>query len=90
MTSLSPQPSVGRAHGKLILIGEHSVVYGKPAIALPFPLVAAESVILTAPGALMIDCEYYRGALPAAPDTLQGLAACVKETLKLLGKPEYG
>ena len=26
---------VGQAHSKIILIGEHAVVYGYPAIALP-------------------------------------------------------
>ena len=27
---------IGRAHGKIILIGEHAVVYGTRAIAIPF------------------------------------------------------
>jgi mevalonate kinase len=32
------QGALGEAHGKLILVGEHVVVYDKPAIAIPFPL----------------------------------------------------
>ena len=27
---------IGKAHGKIILIGEHAVVYGTRAIAIPF------------------------------------------------------
>ena len=33
------QQGIGTSHAKIILMGEHSVVYGQPAIALPLPSV---------------------------------------------------
>ncbi|WP_431971956.1 mevalonate kinase [Nocardia sp. bgisy134] len=34
----------GRAHGKAILLGEHTVVHGTPAIAFPLPALSARAV----------------------------------------------
>ncbi|MGV9821687.1 mevalonate kinase [Nocardia xishanensis] len=35
---------IGRAHGKAILLGEHTVVHGTPAIAFPLPTLSARAV----------------------------------------------
>ncbi|MFC4559617.1 mevalonate kinase [Virgibacillus kekensis] len=83
----SEQTAIGIAHSKLILIGEHAVVHGQPAIALPFPLVGVESVIDYVPGAVKIDSTFYHGPLDSVPESLEGLANCIKATLKHLKMP---
>ncbi|WP_125766418.1 mevalonate kinase [Lapidilactobacillus wuchangensis] len=71
--------TTGTSHAKLILVGEHAVVYGTPAIAIPLPEIAVQ-VTATATGSLttgetqvMIQSILYQGNLAAAPTELANL-----------------
>ncbi|PAV28184.1 mevalonate kinase [Virgibacillus profundi] len=81
------QTAIGIAHSKLILIGEHAVVHGQPAIAIPFPLVGVETVIEHVPGSVKIDSTFYHGPLELAPIALNGIVNCIKGTLDYLELP---
>jgi mevalonate kinase len=81
-----PKCSIGSSHGKLILVGEHSVVYGMPAIAIPFPLLEAVAVVENNLEQMMISCDYYIGPLTEVPKKMKGIEACINETLKFLNK----
>lgn len=83
----SEQIAIGIAHSKLILIGEHAVVHGQPAIAIPFPLVGVESVVEHVPGVIKLDSTFYHGPLELAPIALEGIVNCIKETLAYLNMP---
>ena len=79
--------ATGVAHSKLILVGEHAVVHGQPAIAIPFPLVGVESVVEHVVGNVTIDSTFYHGPIDSAPPALEGIVQCIKKTLELLNKP---
>lgn len=63
----------GSAHGKIILIGEHSVVHHQPAIAIPFTSAKVEVQIDEIPGETFLKSLYYQGSLAKAPHSLHNL-----------------
>lgn len=79
----------GEAHGKLILVGEHIVVYNKPAIALPIPLMIRAS-IKEHPGEVSISSNIYTGNLNGMQGRLLGLYKCINEAFWRCNKPVEG
>lgn len=75
---------LGSAHGKAILMGEHSVVYGAPAIALPLvDLQTTASVREADHGS--ISSDLYTGPLEGAPARLQPVITALRATVDRVG-----
>jgi len=78
---------VGRAHAKAIVLGEHAVVYGAPALAIPIPLlkVTAHATRFACPGdgadkiSFAIAGPETASVTPLATDGLQHLVAEFKQ-----------
>ncbi|GGN65622.1 MULTISPECIES: mevalonate kinase [Oceanobacillus] len=85
--STSAKTAIGIAHSKFILIGEHAVVHGQPAIAIPFPLIGVETMIEYVPGPAILDSSFYYGPIHMTPKSLRGIADCITDTLEYLEIP---
>ncbi|MGW9816967.1 mevalonate kinase [Staphylococcus cohnii] len=69
------QQGYGEANGKVILIGEHAVTFGEPAIAIPFTTGRVSALIesLNVTQSSYIKSEVYDGELAYAPEHLKSV-----------------
>jgi len=72
----------GAAHAKAILFGEHAVVYGAPAIAVPIHELAAEARVESASGGVRIESELFSGDALAAPAQLEPVLTAIRAALR--------
>lgn len=89
MNFTSVKSATGEAHSKIILFGEHAVVYGKSAIAIPFPL-KMKTKITQKEGEPWVTSLLYEGPLKDVPTEMQGICNCIGETFHILKKPLEG
>lgn len=71
----------GTAHSKLILIGEHSVVYGHPAIALPVNILKTTVTISSIQSGQYIENNEFRRRLDLLGDEFEGIRQLILRLL---------
>lgn len=73
---------IGKSNGKIILSGEHSVVYGAPAIALPFNLAEVICEITPAQSGIHFESDLYVGELKNIPDLMRGIKILIEHLIE--------
>lgn len=76
--------ATGDAHGKLILVGEHAVIHGFPAVAIPLSTVSAAAIYRGRRGPFRLITRFGAGDLVSGPEPVAGLRACLRATFAAL------
>lgn len=80
----------GSSGAKLILIGEHAVVYNNPAIAIPFNGLKTTVEVFKSNDELTIDCFFHKGYLKDGSNIINGLKELIKHILKRFNVNPFG
>ncbi|PII83803.1 mevalonate kinase [Leucobacter sp. OLIS6] len=83
--SRAPLRGVGASHAKAILFGEHAVVYGAPAIAIPVDSLTAEAVIERGAPGLRLESSLFTGPVEDAPARLAPVVTAIRASLERAG-----
>lgn len=84
------ESGTGRAHAKVILFGEHAVVHGAPALALPVEGLGITAVARSQPGPLTLVSDLFTGPLDEAPEHLEVPRAVVHAAIDRFDLPSEG
>ncbi|MGT2964254.1 mevalonate kinase [Streptococcus acidominimus] len=79
--------AIGTSTGKIILMGEHAVVYGQPAIAMPFSAVQIIAEVRKEGQALSVSCDFYQGMVHEIPKIWESLKHAIRFSLYRIGAP---
>ncbi|MCH3922944.1 mevalonate kinase [Limosilactobacillus sp.] len=79
------QQGIGHSCAKIILMGDHSVVYGQPAIALPLPSVGLTVTITSTTAGQTVESRYYTGDWDALPEEMAGVSKLIATLVDRFG-----
>ncbi|MCT0949402.1 mevalonate kinase [Weissella confusa] len=74
--------ATGTSHAKVILLGEHAVVYGQPAIALPLPDLAMTATIEAREEGQIVIAQGYQGPLATMAEVYEGVRQLIVRLLR--------
>nr|WP_269897248.1 hypothetical protein [Lactiplantibacillus plantarum] len=79
--------ATGTSHAKIILIGEHGVVYGQPAIALPISTIQMQAIIHRRDAAQTVKSRYFNGDFKMMSANLGGIQTLIRTLLARFDAP---